>query len=80
MTKQKVYVVHFCKNKDCNNAWLDLDLTNAKSRPPMWKYCKECCEKYGFVNPDLPPKKQLSKKQQETIQKNQFHKRKKRMY
>lgn len=51
------YVVHFCKNKDCNNAWLDLDLTNAQSRPPSWKYCSECCEKYGYVNPPTPPKR-----------------------
>lgn len=49
------YVVHYCKHKDCNNAWIDEDLTNAQTRPPMWKYCDKCCKKYGFVNPSTPP-------------------------
>lgn len=75
--KEKVYVLHTCKNPKCNNGWIDEDLTNAKSRPPKWKYCLECCEKYGYVNPKSPPKKQLTKKQKETIKKNQFPKRKK---
>lgn len=74
--KQTAYVVHYCKNPKCNNAWIDEDLTNAKSRPPRWKYCSECCEK-GFVNPETPPKKQLSKKQWEIINRNKFQKRKK---
>ena len=77
MTKEKTYVIHICKNKKCNNAWVDVDLTNAKSRPPSWKYCEECCKKYGFVNPEFPPKKKLSKKQLEVLTKNQFCKRKK---
>ena len=77
MVKEKTFVVHFCKNKECNNAWLDEDLTNAKSRVPQWKYCPECCNKYGFINPIFPPKKQLSERQKETIQKNKFCKRKK---
>lgn len=42
------YVVHYCKNKDCNNCWIDKDLTNVKTIPPKWKYCKECCEKLGI--------------------------------
>jgi len=75
--KEKIYVVHYCKNKKCNNAWIDVDLTNAKSRPPRWKYCDSCCEIYGFVNPITPPKKKLSEKQWETINKNKFPKRKK---
>ena len=77
MTYKAVYIVHFCKNRDCNNAWLDLDLTHAKSRPPRWKYCEDCCKKYGFTNSDIPPKKQLSEKQLETMQKNRFRTRKK---
>lgn len=71
------YLVHFCKTKQCNNAWIDEDLTNAKNRPPQWKYCEECCKKYGFINPSQPPKKKLSKKQWGTINKNKFQKRKK---
>ena len=35
------YVVHFCKNPECNNAWIDEDKYNA-TRPPRWKYCPEC--------------------------------------
>lgn len=42
------YVIHFCKNKDCNNCWIDKDLTNAKTEPPKWKLCKECCKKLGI--------------------------------
>ena len=72
----KNYVIHFCKNKKCNNGWLDEDLTNAKTNPPKWKYCEECCKKYGYVNPEFPPKKKLSEKQLEVIEKNKFAKRK----
>ena len=28
------YVVHYCKNKNCNNAWIDKDLTHVKTFPP----------------------------------------------
>lgn len=42
------YVFHFCKNKECNNGWVDEDLTGVKSRPPMWKYCEECCRRLGI--------------------------------
>ena len=55
MTNNNKYVVHFCKNPKCNEAWIDVDLTNAKSRPPKWKYCQKCCETYGYVNPEFPP-------------------------
>lgn len=72
MGKDNVYVVHFCKNKNCNNAWIDEDLTNAISNVPRWKFCDECCRKYGYTNPTLPPKKKLSAKQEEIIQKNKF--------
>lgn len=42
------YVVHYCKNKECNNCWIDKDITGVKSFPPHWKYCKECCKKLGI--------------------------------
>ena len=48
------YVVHYCKNTKCNNCWIDEDLTNAKSRPPKWKYCPDCV-KDGYANPRKPP-------------------------
>ena len=60
------YVAHYCKNKSCNNSWIDEDLTNAKSRPPQWKYCPHCCEKLGCSNPSKP---QLTKSKQEQLQK-----------
>jgi len=41
-----IYVIHFCKNKACNKAWLDKDLFNAVE-PPRWRYCQECKGK-GF--------------------------------
>lgn len=54
------YVLHFCKNKDCNNGWLDKDLTNCKDRPPRWKYCKECCKKLGIdFNKQEKPEKEM---------------------
>lgn len=42
------YVMHFCRNKKCNNGWIDKDLTNVKTNPPAWKYCRECAEKLGI--------------------------------
>lgn len=42
------YVMHICRNKKCNNGWLDKDLTNAKTNPPDWKYCRECAAKLGI--------------------------------
>ena len=30
MIKNNNYVVHFCKNPECNECWIDEDLTNAK--------------------------------------------------
>lgn len=40
----KNFVLHFCKNPDCNVGWLDTDETNVKTIPPKWKYCRECCK------------------------------------
>lgn len=79
MNKKKTicYVWHFCKNPQCNEGFMDEDLTNTKTYPPKWKYCAKCCEKYGFVNPETPPKKQLSEKQKATLNKYKFTKREK---
>ena len=71
MLKPK-YVIHYCKNPDCNNSWVDVDLTNAKNRPPSWKYCKECCEKYGYVNPETPPHRKNYEARLEQIEKHEF--------
>ena len=42
------YVLHFCHNKECNDGWIDKDLTNVKSHPPVWKYCRDCAKKLGI--------------------------------
>ena len=42
------YVMHFCRNKQCNNGWIDKDLTGATTIPPKWKYCKECAKSKGI--------------------------------
>lgn len=60
-----VYVVHFCKNRDCNEGWIGKDLTNAKTNPPQWKYCQICVEN-GY--PDLQ-RPLLSEKQKERMKK-----------
>lgn len=57
------YVMHFCRNKKCNNGWLDKDLTNAKSTPADWKYCRECAEKRGIDFDVQTPTSNLTKKE-----------------
>lgn len=44
----KNFVLHFCKNPDCNAGWVDVDETNVKTIPPKWKYCRECCKLLGI--------------------------------
>lgn len=44
----KYFVLHFCKNPDCNVGWLDIDKANVKTIPPKWKYCRECCKLLGI--------------------------------
>ena len=58
------YVMHFCRNRECNNGWIDEDLTNA-SAPPKWKYCQECSEKLGIDYNTQTPTSNLSKKELE---------------
>ena len=38
---EKVYVVHFCKNKACGRAFIDVDRHNAKE-PPRSRFCPNC--------------------------------------
>lgn len=57
------YVMHICRNKKCNNGWIDKDLTNAKTNPPDWKYCKECAEKLGIDYDAQTPTSNLSNKE-----------------
>lgn len=54
------YVMHICRNKKCNNGWIDKDLTFATSIPPRWKYCKECADKFGVNYEAQTPDSNLS--------------------
>lgn len=70
------YVVHYCKNKKCNNAWTDLDITNAKTIPPQWKYCKECCKSLGIEFDSQTYKSKLSDKRKRELRNNLLNYRK----
>jgi len=71
------FVPYHCKNPNCNEGWVDEDITNVQSKPPKWKYCKSCCEKMGIdFDAQIKPKKKLSQRQLETLEKHKFHKRK----
>ena len=59
------YVMHFCRNKKCNNGWIDKDLTNVKTNPPAWKYCRECAKKLGIDYDAQTPTSNLTKKELE---------------
>ena len=59
------YVMHFCRNKKCNNGWIDKDLTNAKVNPPDWKYCKDCAKKLGIDYEAQTPTSNLTEKELE---------------
>lgn len=59
------YVMHFCRNKKCNNGWIDKDLTNVKTNPPAWKYCKECAAKLGIDFEKQKPSDYMSEEEKE---------------
>ena len=70
------YVMHFCRNKKCNNGWIDADLTKATSTPPQWKYCRECAEKLGIDYDAQTPTSNLTEK--ELAHKNKLRERMKK--
>lgn len=57
------YVNHICRNKRCNNNWIDKDLTDARVNPPDWKYCRECCLKLGIDFEKQTPDSNLTEKE-----------------
>lgn len=59
------YIMHFCRNKKCNNGWVDEDLTHATTKPPSWKYCRECAEKLGIDYDAQTPTSNLTEKELE---------------
>jgi ABC-type phosphate/phosphonate transport system substrate-binding protein len=70
------YVNHFCKNSKCNNNWLDVDVTNAKTIPPKWKYCKECCKSLGIEFDSQTYKSKLSDERKSKLRNNLLNYRK----
>ena len=44
----KNFVIHFCKNPDCNVGWLDIDVTDVTTIPSKWKYRRKCCKLLGI--------------------------------
>lgn len=67
------YVMHFCRNKKCNNGWIDKDLTFATVNPPSWKYCKYCADKLGIDYDAQTPESNLT--EQELAHKNKLRER-----
>ncbi|MBR6099390.1 hypothetical protein IKP85_06555 [bacterium] len=59
------YVMHFCRNKKCNNGWIDKDLTDARINPPDWKYCKDCAKALGIDYDAQTPDSNLTPKELE---------------
>lgn len=66
-----IYMQYTCKNKKCQRAFIDEDL-RGRMTPETWKYCPECVEKHGFINPIGKPNKKLSAKQKKVLKNNQF--------
>ena len=64
---KKIYI----PNPDfCNNRWIDIDKTGAKSQIPTWKYCRECCEKMGINFEKQKPADYRTDERNEQIKKN----------
>lgn len=63
------YVMHICRNKECNNGWIDKDLTNVKTFPPSWKYCRKCAEKLGIGYDAQTPTSNLTEKELKHLEK-----------
>lgn len=57
------YVIHSCRNKKCNNCWIDEDLTNVKTYPPAWKYCPDCSKKLGITFETQKPTDYMTEKE-----------------
>lgn len=58
----KPYVLHFCKDRQCNNGWLAPDEYGVKSLPPRHLYCFDCEVYEGKSNRKDPSKVQSGKR------------------
>lgn len=63
------YVVHFCKNKECNNAFIAEDYTKVKDVPPHWRLCPDCCKELGIDYGKQRPWNSYSEKQKAKLEK-----------
>ena len=66
------YIAHDCRNtrnNTCNNRWIDKDLTNAGTKIPTWKYCRECCEKLGIDFDNQKPSDYRTEEQNKKLRK-----------
>lgn len=63
------YVVHFCKNKECNNAFIAEDYTKVKDVPPHWRLCHDCCKELGIDYGKQRPWNSYSEKQKAKLEK-----------
>lgn len=66
------YIAHDCRNtrnNTCNNRWIDKDLTNASTKIPTWKYCKECCKKLGIDFDNQKPSDYRTEEQNKKLRK-----------
>lgn len=52
----KPYVVHYCRNRQCDRAWIDVDLQGVTSRPATHRYCNACILD-GYKQPKKDPNK-----------------------
>lgn len=59
------YVVHYCKNKNCNNAFMAEDYTKVIDIPPHWRLYPDCCKELGIDYDKQRPWNSYSEKQKE---------------
>lgn len=64
-----LYISHTCKNKDCQAAFIDRDVTNIKLHSPNWKYCPDCVAK-GYPDIKNPPLSEAPKNTLAKLHKN----------
>lgn len=63
------YVVHYCKNKNCNNAFVAEDYTKVRDIPPHWRLCPDCCKELGIDYEKQRPWTNRTEKQKEFYKK-----------
>ena len=44
MSREIEYINHTCSNKNCECAFIDVDLFNDQDASPNWRYCPQCAK------------------------------------